>query len=38
MYEGQFKDDLKHGEGTIRYENGKTAKLIWKNGKAEKKL
>jgi hypothetical protein len=25
VYEGEFKNDLKHGNGTITYLNGKTA-------------
>jgi hypothetical protein len=26
-YEGQFKNDQKHGKGIITHENGKTSKL-----------
>ena len=37
-YEGFFKDDLKDGEGTIRYKNGKVAKLLWRNGQPMKKI
>lgn len=38
VYDGEFREDLKHGQGTIVYENGKIAKLVWKNGRAEKKI
>ena len=37
-YEGYFKDDRKHGIGLTKYENGKTAYLLWENGKTLRKI
>lgn len=29
VYEGMFKNDKKHGKGTIMHENGKVSTLEW---------
>lgn len=34
IYEGEFANDLKHGEGAINYGNGKIIKYQWINGTA----
>ena len=31
-FEGTFKNDRKHGKGTIVHENGKISKLQWQDG------
>ena len=31
-YEGPFREDKKHGKGTIVHENGKTSHLEWRDG------
>ena len=37
-YEGAFKNDKKHGIGTIIHENGKASKLEWEDGNVIKNL
>ena len=35
IYEGRFRKDKKHGEGTINYQNGDVYEGGWKAGKKE---
>lgn len=38
VYEGQFKNDNKHGEGKLLYPNGKISFFVWEKGEVIKKL
>ena len=31
-YEGNYKNDVKDGEGTMTFSNGKSYKEVWKDG------
>ena len=33
MFEGEFKADLKHGEGRVQYQDGREVKGLWEYGK-----
>ncbi len=32
-YDGEWKDDLEHGKGKMKYKDAKEDYCIWKNGK-----
>ena len=38
IYDGYFKNDLRHDEGLMIFPNGKAAKFIWKDGVKTTKL
>lgn len=38
IYDGNFKNDLRHDEGMMVFPNGKVAKFMWKEGEKVTKL
>jgi hypothetical protein len=37
-YRGEFREDVRHGVGMTRYENGKLAVIEWQWGRGVRKL
>ncbi len=37
-YEGEFMNDLRQGEGVVRYPNGKVIRALWENGSRKQEL
>ena len=38
IYEGEFKNDIRHGEGNYKHPSGKVGKFMWKEGQIDYRL
>jgi hypothetical protein len=38
MYEGEFRNDIRHGPGTYKHPSGKMGKFMWIEGQIDHRL